>query len=138
MSTSWSDSKCTNPGNLYCHSAKQVSCLSSAAVPTPGTNRVPPALSYNDDPNNPNLSWTSVDGAAGYIIYYCSGYQCTPGGILVRFAPGTTSFNTYSYITSTCDAIIYRFAGSTDYGGGITSGLSDIVEVVLGGSCGGE
>lgn len=43
VSTSWSDSKCTDKSNLFCHSAKFVSCLSNVnVVATPGNNPIPP------------------------------------------------------------------------------------------------
>lgn len=54
VSTSWSDSKCTDPTNLYCHSAKFVSCLSNVnVVATPGENPIPPTPTSTPIPPTP-------------------------------------------------------------------------------------
>ena len=64
VSTLWSDSKCTGTGqDLYCHSAKLVSCLSDSNImATPGENPIPPTPTPTPTPRPPTPTPTDEPG----------------------------------------------------------------------------
>ncbi len=138
----WSDSKCNDPHNLYCHKTEISSCLSgTSSVSTPGQIQV--SVTPTAQPNPPSglyggydqtrgyitLYWPAIVGATSYSLYCCNSGGSCQGGAFATI-PSSIVSPSYTIRDSYCISCpASYFAISVNVAGSGSSAVSSPVSV---------
>lgn len=136
----WSDNKCRDPHNPYCHKTEVSSCLSSTSnVPTPGQSVVsatpsptpypsPALTNVTNNGGTLGIYWTSVVGAISYNVFSCGAYfntNCVPSNIWINVTTTTQNFGSGSDCSAA--SYYYNFAVQAVFSDGGTSPKSNVL-----------